>query len=99
MTVIQDALIDGVVNYIDSRLVKARVKINGAFVNYAVNNTIIDGRKIRKYITLDVEQGFIEEAQLLSESGEVLAKKAFSINKEEDGMPLVFEISVLLQEG
>ena len=55
--------------------------------------------EVRKYITLDVEQGFIEEAQLLSDSGEILAKKAFSINKEEDGTALVFEITVLLQEG
>lgn len=99
MTVVQDALIDGVVNYIDSRLAKAKVKINGEYLDYTVNNTIVDGRKIRKYITLDTEKGFIEEAQLLSESGEVLAKKAFSVNKEKDGVALVFEITVSLQEG
>lgn len=99
MTVLQDTLIDGVVNYIDTRIVKGRVKINGEMSEVEVERTILDGRTIRKYILIDNQVGFIEEAQLLSESGEILASKPYSINKSEEGIALVFEITVSLQEG
>lgn len=99
MTVLQDTLIDGVVNYIDARIVRGKVKINGVVTDHEIEKTIIDGRKIRKYILLDSDAGFVEEAQLVSESGEVLAKKPFNVNKNEEGIALVFEIAVLVEEG
>lgn len=99
MAVIQQALVDRVVNYIDEITSGGRVKLNGAFVDYTISKTIKDGNKIRKYMLLDTEIGFVEEAQLVSSSGEILARKAFSINKQDDGLALVFEISVTVQEG
>lgn len=99
MPVIQDALVNRVVNYIDDLIQGGRVKLNGKFENYEISNTVKDGTKIRKYMLLDTEVGFIEEAQLVSASGEILALKPFSINKQEDGLALVFEITVSVQEG
>lgn len=99
MTVIQQALISRVVNYINEITSGGRVKINGVFTDYAISNVIVDGNKIRKYILLDEEIGFVEEAQLITSSGEILALKPFSVNKQEDGLALVFEITVSVQEG
>lgn len=99
MAVIQQTLVSRVVNYINEITSNGRVKINGAFADYEISNVIVDGNKIRKYILLDTETGFVEEAQLVSSSGEILALKPFAINKQEEGIALVFEITVSVQEG
>lgn len=99
MAVIQPVLVDGVVNYINQQIDGGKVRINGELVDRVITSTILDGNTIRKYILLDEEVGFVEEAQLVSTSGEVLAKKAFSINLTEDGTALAFEIKVIVQEG
>lgn len=99
MKVIQQALVSRVVNYINEITKSGRVKINGVFADYEISNVVVDGNKIRKYILLDEEIGFVEEAQLISASGEILALKPFLVNKQEDGLALVFEITVSVQEG
>lgn len=99
MTVIQPTLVNGVVNYINQQIDGGKVRINGELVDRVITSTILEGNTIRKYILLDEDVGFVEEAQLVSTSGEVLAKKAFSINLTEDGTALAFEIKVVVQEG
>lgn len=99
MAVIQPALTMGILNYVDSSFQKARVKLDGKFSDYPVHRTTVIDNTVRKYIYLESEVGFVEEAQLLGANDEILARKSFAINKEEDGLALVFQFTINVQEG
>ena len=99
MAIIQPILIDRLINYLDELVFRGKVKLNGQFVTYEIFKTVRDGNKLRKYIYLTSEIGLVEEAQLLSNSGDVLAIKPFSIEKQDDGLILAFEFTITVQEG
>lgn len=99
MAIIQPILIDRLINYLDELVFRGKVKLNGQFVTYEIFKTVRDGNKLRKYIYLTTEIGLVEEAQLLSNSGDVLAIKPFSIEKQDDGLILAFEFTITVQEG
>ncbi|MET3658537.1 hypothetical protein [Sporosarcina psychrophila] len=99
MAIIQPILIDRLINYLDELVFRGKVKLNGQFVTYDIFKTVRDGNKLRKYIYLTTEIGLVEEAQLLSNSGDVLAIKPFSIEKSDDGLILAFEFTITVQEG
>lgn len=99
MAVVQQLLIDRLVNYLDETISRGKVKLNGQYVNYEIKNTIKKDNVLRKYIYLETETGFVEEAQLLSSMNEVLAIKPFSIEKQDDGLVLAFEFTITVQEG
>lgn len=99
MAVIQPVLVDGVVNYVDSSFQRARVQIDGTYVDYPIYKTQKNGNILRKQIYLELEEGFVGEAQLLGADNEVLAKKPFSIEKKKDGLLLTFQITITVREG
>lgn len=99
MAVIQQVLLDGMINYLDSAVQSARVKVNGTFADYPIYKTQKSGNVIRKYVYLETEEGFVEEAQLLGSGKDVLAKRPFAINKQEDGLVLVFQFTIDVREG
>lgn len=99
MAVIQPILVERLLNYLDELIFRGKVKINGEFVDYEIFKTVRDGNVTRKYIYLTTEVGLVEEAQLLSNSGDVLAVKPFSIHKAEDGLVIAFEFKITVQEG
>lgn len=96
--VIQQIFIDKIVNYMDELIFKGKVKMNGEYKDYTIFKTIKEGNRLRKYLYVETEMGSVEEAQLLSSMGEVLAIKPFSITKEEDGLVLAFEFTLTLEE-
>lgn len=98
MATIQPILTDKLVSYLDQLILRGKVKFNGEYVDYEIFKTIKEGNVLRKYIYLDTPVGLVEEAQLISDSGEVLAIKPFSINKQEDGLVLAFEFTLNIQE-
>lgn len=98
MAVIQQALIDRVVNYIDGLIFRGRVKLNGEYKDYEVHKTIKDGTTLRKYLYLTTEVGHVVEAQLTANDGTILAVKPFDIRKTDDGLVLAFEFSVSVRE-
>lgn len=99
MSVIQTLLIDRLLNYLDESLVKGKVKFNGAYRDYNVLETVRDGNIIRKYVYMEDEEGLVEEAQLLSNNGDILAVKPFSIQKDDNGLVLAFVFTLIVQEG
>lgn len=99
MAIVQQVLVDGLIKYLDNLMVRGRIKLNGTYVQYNIFKTVIDGNVIRKYIYLDTEVGKVEEAQLLGNNGDVLAIKPFNITKQDDGLVLAFEFTILVREG
>lgn len=99
MGVIQPVLIDRLTSYLDELVFRGKVKLNGQYVTYDIFKTVREGSVLRKYIYLQTESGLVEEAQLLSNSGDVLAIKPFSIEKQDDGLILAFEFTITVQEG
>lgn len=99
MPVVQSIVTERLINYLDELIYRGKVKLNGQYVNYEIFKTVREGNVLRKYIYLETETGFVEEAQLLSSMNEVLAVKPFSIEKQDDGLVLAFEFTITVQEG
>lgn len=99
MAVVQQILVDKIVNYLDELISRGKVKINGQYKNYDIFKTVKEGNVLRKYLYLETETGYVEEAQLLSSMGEVLAIKPFAIEKQDDGLVLAFEFTITVKEG
>ena len=99
MSVVQQLLIDRLISYLDELIHRGKVKLNGQYVNYDIHKTVKEGNGVRKYIYLETEMGYVEEAQLLSSSNEILAIKPFSIEKKDNGLVLAFEFTITVQEG
>ena len=85
--------------YLDALLHSGKVKINGNYVDFTFVKSIKTSNSIRKYIYLSSENGLIEEAQLFSNTGELLAVKPLEITKEEDGLVIAFEFGLTVQMG
>ncbi|MGN7387714.1 hypothetical protein [Sporosarcina sp. SAFN-015] len=99
MTIIQPVLTDTILNLMDDILARGKVKIDGVYKDYEIFKSVQDGNTLRKYIYLQSEEGLVQEAQLLSTGGDILATKPFSISKQDDGLILAFEFSLTIQEG
>lgn len=99
MSVIQPLLIERLFNFLDASLTKGKVKFNGSYRDYSVLKTVREGNVMRKYIYLEDEEGLVEEAQLLSDNGDILAVKPFSIQKDDNGLVLAFVFTLIVQEG
>lgn len=98
MAVVQQALVDRLLNYLDGILFKGRIKLNGTYQEYEIYKTVKDGNTIRKYLYMQTESGRVEEAQLTANDGTILAVKPFSITKQKDGLVLAFEFTIQVQE-
>lgn len=99
MAVIQKVMTDKLINYMSQLIFYGKVKLNGEFVDYQIHESIIEGNLLRVLIYLRSEEGFVEEAQLLSSDNEVLAIKPMSIEKQDDGLVLVFGFVLNVQEA
>lgn len=98
MPVVQPIMLEKIIDYINSLVDKGKVKINGTYQNYSIFRTIKQDNTVRKYIYLETEVGYVEEAQLLSVNNEVLAIKPVSIEKQEDGLVIAFEFNLSIEE-
>ena len=63
MAVVQQILVDKIVNYLDELIFRGKVKINGQYKNYDIFKTVKEGNVLRKYLYLETETGYLEEAQ------------------------------------
>jgi len=97
MEIVTQVFKDLTVGFWDELILRGKVKLNGKYVNYDIFKTVRDGDTLRKYIYLQSETGIVEEAQLLSNNGDVLAIKPFSIKKQDDGLLLAFEFTLVVQ--
>lgn len=99
MNIVQDVLVDKLIGALDEMIFKGKIKINGEYKDYKIFKTLKEGKKLRKFLYLDVEVGHVTEAQLLTSMGEVLAIKPFDIEKVEDGLVIAFEFTLEVREG
>lgn len=94
--IIHDDFLHSSINWADSLIYKARVKINGRWQDHNIFKTIIRDNVIRKYIYLEGETGKVEEAQLLSNDNKLLISNNYDIEKSDDGLVLTFAFSIEL---
>lgn len=99
MNVIQHNLIEKLINHLDELIFRGKIKINGEYQNYEIFKTLKEGNMLRKYLYLETEVGNVEEAQLVTSIGEILAVKPFDIQKQEDGLMLAFEFKIEVNEN
>ena len=99
MNIVQPILVEKMTNYLDDLIFKGKIKINGEYEDYKVFKSVKEDNVLRKYLYLDEEIGYVEEAQLLTSMDELLAVKPFSIEKLEDGLVLAFEFTIEVKEG
>lgn len=97
MAVVQQVFIDKIVEFMNNEIQKGKVKLNGQYIDYSIYRTIKEDNTLRKYLYLETEVGKVEEAQLLSYDGSILAIKPFFISKTEDGLVLAFEFTVTVE--
>lgn len=98
LTIIQPIMSDKILGFINMLIEKGKVKINGTYHNYSIFKTIKQDNTVRKYIYLDAEVGYVEEAQLLTIDNEVLAIKPVDIAKQDDGLVIAFEFKLTIEE-
>lgn len=94
----EELLIMKLINYLDSIVFGGKVLLEGEYVDYPIFKTKKDGNSLKKYIYLDVEVGKIEDAQLVTNTGEILSQKNFNITKNQDGIVIVFEFKIDVEE-
>lgn len=97
--VIQPLFLEKVLEYIESIIFRAKIKINGEYFFYEKFKVLHEkDNTIRIYFYIEDRSGLIEEAHLLTNSGEVLAYKEYSIDKNLDGLVLTFAFSIKIDE-
>lgn len=99
MAIVQDILINKMIDFLDGLIQGGKVKIDGTYHNYTEVLTFRDKNILRKYIKLDIEEGNIQEAQLISAYNEVLAVKPYDVTKGKNGIAIAFEFKLVLEEG
>ena len=99
MAIVQPIFMDKFEEFVNGLVHGGKVKIGGVYYDYNNLKTYRDKNIIRKYIEIEDVFGNIEEAQLLSESNEVLAIQPFDIKKSADGIALAFEFKLIVTEG
>lgn len=98
MPVIQPIFTSILIDTMDQLCAKGKIKLNGVYKNYEVFKTVKEGNTLRKYLYLETDIGYVEEAQLLSVNNDVLAIKPVEIEKQEDGLVIAFEFKLTLEE-
>ncbi|RYI25209.1 hypothetical protein EVU96_24910 [Bacillus infantis] len=98
MAVVQPILVTYLANQLSDYVERGKVKIDGDEVEFDIFKTTIEGGKVRKYLYVVEEKGNITEANLLDSNGNLLAIKPVNIQKDEDGIMIVFEFNLDVQE-
>lgn len=96
--VVKPVVIDWISALLEDKAHRSKVKLNGRYVNYEIYKKLRDENTLRIYVYLETEEGYVEEAQLLTSSGEVWAVKPFSIEKKDDGLIIAFEFDIEVRE-
>lgn len=96
--VTQAIVVDWIIDLLKVKAHQGRIKINGLYKTYPIFKTYRDGNSVRFLIYLESESGLVEEAQLISATGDMWAVKSYSINKLDDGLVLAFEFDIEISE-
>lgn len=99
MGIIKEPFIEGLIDFVEQTLQKARIMVAGESIDYPIFKKTRTSNKIWIYVLLETEIGHVEEVELLNSVGDVMANKPVSIVTQEDGHMVAFEFTVSVREG
>lgn len=89
-------VIDRALQFLKNMAKKAIVTIDGQEVEKLFHSQQVEGDTVKTYVYLD-GHGTVTEAKLVDEHGIELDKYTVSIEQSEDGLMIVFSLSVTLK--
>jgi len=90
-------VIDRTLEFLKSMAKKAIVTIDDQQKEVEFHSQLIESDTIKTYVYLDDGHGLVTEAKLVDEHGIELDKYTTHIEQSEDGLMIVFTLSVVLK--
>lgn len=90
-------VIDRTLEFLRDMVNKAVLTINGQKVEKELHSKLIEDDTVKVYVYLDDGHGTVTEAKLVDEKGIELDTYSVYIEPSEDGLMIVFSISVELK--
>lgn len=90
-------VIDRTLEFLKAMAKKAVVTVDGQQQEKEFHSQLIEGDTIKTYVYLDDGHGAVTEAKLIDEHGIELDKYTVLIEQSEDGLMIVFTLSVVLK--
>lgn len=90
-------VIDRTLAFLRDMAKQAVVTMDGQEITKSFDSQEIEGDTVKTYVYLDDGHGLVTEAKLVDAQGIELDKYTTSIEPSEDGLMIVFTLSVLLK--
>jgi len=90
-------VIDRTLEFLKNMAKKAVVTIDGVQQEKEFHSQLIEGDTIKTYVYLDDAHGIVTEAKLVDAHGIELDKYTTYVEQSEDGLMIVFTLSVVLK--
>lgn len=90
-------VIDRTLEFLKTMAKKAVVTIDGVQHEKEFHSQLIEGDTIKTYVYLDDGHGIVTEAKLIDAHGIELDKYTTHVEQSEDGLMIVFTLSVVLK--
>lgn len=90
-------VIDRTLEFLMNMPKKAVVLIDGQPKEKEFHSKIIEGDTVKTYVYLDEGHGLVTEAKLIDQQGIELDKYTVAIEQSEEGLMIVFTLSVALK--
>lgn len=90
-------VIDRTLDFLKNMAKKAIVTINDQQKEIEFHSQLIESDTVKTYVYLDDGHGVVTEAKLVDEHGIELDKYTTHIEQSEDGLMIVFTLSVVLK--
>ncbi|MDX8367793.1 hypothetical protein [Cytobacillus sp. IB215665] len=96
---VNQLLVDQTIDFISNLSTKAIVTIDGVDQEFPFYKVVKKDNQIKKYVYLQSETGYINEARIVDSIGRNLETHNTSIQKGEDGFMIVFLIELVIKGG
>lgn len=90
-------VIDRTLDFLKNMAKKAIVTVDNQQKEVEFHSQLIESDTVKTYVYLDDGHGTVTEAKLVDEHGIELDKYTVQIEQSEDGLMIVFTLSVLLK--
>jgi len=90
-------VIDRTLDFLKKMAKKAIVTIDDQQKEIEFHSQLIESDTVKTYVYLDDQHGLVTEAKLVDEHGIELDKYTTHIEQSEDGLMIVFTLSVVLK--
>lgn len=90
-------VVDRTLDFLKSMAKKAIVTVDGQEKEIDFHSQLIEGDTIKTHVYLDDGHGTVTEAKLIDEHGIELDKYTVFIEQSEEGLMIVFTLSVVLK--